>query len=136
MGMEEIVQGNFSRSSAPSELRITDIRFTDIVGAPMQDRFRLSVHRFDPPLLHHSRSAGQMQFPALLTAIIRFYFPPVMRISMSPVLVVISHLPPAVLCGTFTSPVAVCAVKVFPERSVPEMSPVLVWMTISSASLL
>ena len=35
MGMEEIVQGNFSRSSAPSELRITDIRFTDIVGAPM-----------------------------------------------------------------------------------------------------
>ena len=33
--MEEIVKGNFNRSSAPSELRITDIRFTDIVGAPM-----------------------------------------------------------------------------------------------------
>ena len=33
--MEEILQGNFNRCSSPSDLRITDIRFTDIVGAPM-----------------------------------------------------------------------------------------------------
>jgi L-alanine-DL-glutamate epimerase-like enolase superfamily enzyme len=34
--MEEILQGNFNRCSSPSNLRITDIRFTDIVGAPMK----------------------------------------------------------------------------------------------------
>ena len=28
--MEEILKGNFNRNSAPSELRITDVRFTDI----------------------------------------------------------------------------------------------------------
>ena len=33
--MEEFLTGSFSRSSAPSELKITDIRFTDIVDAPM-----------------------------------------------------------------------------------------------------
>ena len=33
--MEEILKGTFIRLSNPSELRITDIRFTDIVGAPM-----------------------------------------------------------------------------------------------------
>ena len=33
--MEEILKGNFNRCSSPSDLRITDIRFTDIVGAPM-----------------------------------------------------------------------------------------------------
>lgn len=33
--MEEILKGTFNRLSNPSELRITDIRFTDIVGAPM-----------------------------------------------------------------------------------------------------
>ena len=32
--MEEFI-GSFNRLSAPSKLRITDIRFTDIVGAPM-----------------------------------------------------------------------------------------------------
>ena len=33
--MDQIVTGNFNRLSAPSQLRITDIRFTDVVGAPM-----------------------------------------------------------------------------------------------------
>ena len=33
--MEEMMQGTFNRCSAPSDLRITDVRFTDIVGAPM-----------------------------------------------------------------------------------------------------
>jgi len=33
--MEEFLTGSFRRSSAPSELKITDIRFTDIVDAPM-----------------------------------------------------------------------------------------------------
>lgn len=33
--MEEIVKGSFNRCSSPSDLRITDVRFTDIVGAPM-----------------------------------------------------------------------------------------------------
>ena len=33
--MQEIVSSNVNRCSYPSELRITDIRFTDIVGAPM-----------------------------------------------------------------------------------------------------
>ena len=33
--MEEQIKGMFNRSSAPSKLRITDIRFTDVVGAPM-----------------------------------------------------------------------------------------------------
>ena len=33
--MEELVKGNFNRSSYPSDLKITDIRFTDIEKAPM-----------------------------------------------------------------------------------------------------
>ena len=33
--MEEMLTGTFNRLSNPSELRITDIRFTDIVGAPI-----------------------------------------------------------------------------------------------------
>ena len=32
---ESILSGSFSRCSSPSRLRITDVRFTDIVGAPM-----------------------------------------------------------------------------------------------------
>ena len=32
--MQEIVTGNFNRLSNPSDLKITDIRFTDVVGAP------------------------------------------------------------------------------------------------------
>lgn len=33
--MSEIISGNVNRNSSPSDLRITDIRFTDVVGAPM-----------------------------------------------------------------------------------------------------
>lgn len=33
--MSEIISGNVNRCSGPSDLRITDIRFTDVVGAPM-----------------------------------------------------------------------------------------------------
>ncbi|MBO4883939.1 MAG: mandelate racemase/muconate lactonizing enzyme family protein [Clostridia bacterium] len=33
--MDEIISGNVNRNSCPSDLRITDIRFTDVVGAPM-----------------------------------------------------------------------------------------------------
>jgi len=33
--MSEIISGNVNRNSHPSALRITDIRFTDVVGAPM-----------------------------------------------------------------------------------------------------
>ena len=33
--MENMVTGSFNRCSAPSELKITDIRFTDVIGAPM-----------------------------------------------------------------------------------------------------
>ena len=33
--MEDILTGTFNRCSAPSELKITDMRFTDVVGAPM-----------------------------------------------------------------------------------------------------
>ena len=33
--METIISGTFNRCSSPSDLRITDIRFTDVVGAPM-----------------------------------------------------------------------------------------------------
>ena len=33
--MENIVSGSVNRNSCPSQLRITDIRFTDVVGAPM-----------------------------------------------------------------------------------------------------
>ena len=33
--MSEIISGNVNRNSCPSDLRITDIRFTDVVGAPM-----------------------------------------------------------------------------------------------------
>ncbi|MBO2516904.1 MAG: mandelate racemase/muconate lactonizing enzyme family protein [Clostridiales bacterium] len=33
-GNEELVRGNFNRCSAPSQLKITDIRFSDIVDAP------------------------------------------------------------------------------------------------------
>ena len=33
--MGEIISGQVNRLSCPSELRITDIRFTDVVGAPM-----------------------------------------------------------------------------------------------------
>ena len=33
--METIISGNVNRNSSPSGLRITDIRFTDVVGAPM-----------------------------------------------------------------------------------------------------
>lgn len=32
--MEDIVKGTFNRCSAPSQLKITDIRFTDICDAP------------------------------------------------------------------------------------------------------
>ena len=35
MDMSELISANVNRNSAPSELRITDIRFTDIVRAPM-----------------------------------------------------------------------------------------------------
>ena len=35
MRMEQEWTGTFNRCSAPSELKITDIRFTDVVGAPM-----------------------------------------------------------------------------------------------------
>ena len=34
--MENTLPGSFNRCSAPSELKITDVRFTDIVGAPMR----------------------------------------------------------------------------------------------------
>ena len=30
-----ILSGSFNRCSAPSQLKITDVRFTDVVGAPM-----------------------------------------------------------------------------------------------------
>ena len=33
--MEEIIKGEFNRLSYPSQLKITDIRFTDVVDAPM-----------------------------------------------------------------------------------------------------
>ena len=33
--MDDILAGSFNRCSAPSQLKITDIRFTDVVGAPM-----------------------------------------------------------------------------------------------------
>lgn len=33
--MSEIISGNVNRCSGPSDLHITDIRFTDVVGAPM-----------------------------------------------------------------------------------------------------
>ena len=33
--MENTLPGSFNRCSAPSQLKITDVRFTDIVGAPM-----------------------------------------------------------------------------------------------------
>ena len=33
--MSEMISGNVNRNSCPSDLRITDIRFTDVVGAPM-----------------------------------------------------------------------------------------------------
>ncbi len=33
--MENALSGSFNRCSAPSQLKITDIRFTDVVGAPM-----------------------------------------------------------------------------------------------------
>ena len=33
--METIPAGSFNRCSAPSELKITDVRFTDVAGAPM-----------------------------------------------------------------------------------------------------
>ncbi len=33
--MENIVSGSVNRNSSPSDLRITDIRFTDVIGAPM-----------------------------------------------------------------------------------------------------
>ena len=33
--MENVVSGSVNRNSSPSQLRITDIRFTDVVGAPM-----------------------------------------------------------------------------------------------------
>ena len=33
--MAEIIASSVNRNSYPSELKITDIRFTDIVGAPM-----------------------------------------------------------------------------------------------------
>ena len=33
--MDSILTGSFNRCSAPSQLKITDIRFTDVVGAPM-----------------------------------------------------------------------------------------------------
>ena len=33
--MEDMIKGAFNRFSAPSQLRITDIRFTDVIGAPM-----------------------------------------------------------------------------------------------------
>ena len=35
MNDETILSGSFNRCSAPSRLRITDMRFTDIAGAPM-----------------------------------------------------------------------------------------------------
>jgi L-alanine-DL-glutamate epimerase-like enolase superfamily enzyme len=33
--MEDVLNGSFNRCSAPSQLKITDVRFTDVVGAPM-----------------------------------------------------------------------------------------------------
>ena len=33
--MERIIADSVNRNSSPSQLRITDIRFTDVVGAPM-----------------------------------------------------------------------------------------------------
>ena len=33
--MDTVPAGSFNRCSAPSGLKITDVRFTDVVGAPM-----------------------------------------------------------------------------------------------------
>ena len=33
--MSEVIRGSFNRNSSPSQLKITDIRFTDVIGAPM-----------------------------------------------------------------------------------------------------
>ncbi|MBQ1366180.1 MAG: mandelate racemase/muconate lactonizing enzyme family protein, partial [Clostridia bacterium] len=32
---ENMLSGSFNRCSAPSQLKITDVRFTDVIGAPM-----------------------------------------------------------------------------------------------------
>ena len=36
--MEDLIKGTFNRSSAPSKLRITDIRFTDVVVVDLYDK--------------------------------------------------------------------------------------------------
>ena len=61
-----------------------------------------------------------------------FYF--AILILISPVLVIISHLPPVVVLGTSTSPVSLLAINIFSERSVPLTSPVSFLTKISAAS--
>ena len=56
-------------------------------------------------------------------------------IFISPVEVVISHLPPTAVLGTFMYPLELSAINILSVSSVPVTSPVVVFTKISPASL-